>query len=340
MTGTGVNRRIFSSTAAALLAALAVAPLRAQPRLEKTRLTIAVAAKSAFHMLPLIIAEQLGYFREQGLDLEIGDFAATAADVRSGPYQQVINLQSRGQRFQSFVLLGRTPGLAMGISHKTLPYYRSLATLVGKKIGISATGSTSHLLASSVLIRSGLNPTDVNFAPIGSSAGALAALRSGQIDAICNAEPVITTLEQKGEVRIVADTRSLKGTVEVFGGPMPATCLFAASEFLEKNPNTVQALTSAVVHALKWLQTAGPSDIIKTVPEAYLLGDRALYLAAFDRVRESISPDGLMPVEGPATVLKALTTFDSSVKADRIELIRSYSNEYAKKVKDPFQLRH
>jgi NitT/TauT family transport system substrate-binding protein len=168
----------------------------------------------------------------------------------------------------------------------------------------------------------------------------LAALRSGQIDAICNAEPVITTLEQKGEVRIVADTRSLKGTVEVFGGPMPATCLFAASEFLEKNPNTVQALTSAVVHALKWLQTAGPSDIIKTVPEAYLLGDRALYLAAFDRVRESISPDGLMPVEGPATVLKALTTFDSSVKADRIELIRSYSNEYAKKVKDPFQLRH
>jgi NitT/TauT family transport system substrate-binding protein len=340
MAGTGVNRRIFSSAATALLAAVAAPPLRAQLRLEKTRLTIAVTSKSAFQVLPLILAEQLGYFREQGLELEIGDFAATAADVRSGPYQQVISLQSRGQRFQSFVLLGRTPGVAMGVSHKTLPHYRSLATLVGKKIGISATGSLSHLLASSVLIRSGLNPADVNFAPIGSGSAALAALRSGQIDVICHGEPVMTTLEQKGEVRIVADTRSLKGTLEVFGGPMPASCLFAASELVEKNPNAVQALTSAVLRALKWLQTAGPSDIIKIVPEAYLLGDRALYLAAFDRVRESISPDGLMPDGGPATVLKALAAFDSSVKTDRIELIRSYSNEFAKKVKDPFQLRH
>jgi NitT/TauT family transport system substrate-binding protein len=149
----------------------------------------------------------------------------------------------------------------------------------------------------------------------------------------------MTTLEQRGEVRIVADTRSLKGTVDLFGGPMPATCLYAATEFLEKNPVTVQALTSAAVHGLKWLQTAGPSDLMKTVPEVYLLGDRALYLAAFDRVRESISPDGLMPVDGPATVLKALAAFDSSIRSERTELIRTYSNEFAKKVKDPFQVR-
>jgi NitT/TauT family transport system substrate-binding protein len=99
----------------------------------------------------------------------------------------------------------------------------------------------------------------------------------------------------------------------------------------------VQALTNAMVHSLKWLQTAGPSDIIKTVPEAYLLGDRALYLAAFNKVREAISPDGMISDEGPRTALKALASFDPSIKAEKIELSKTYSNEFAKKAKERFK---
>ena len=97
-------------------------------------------------------------------------------------------------------------------------------------------------------------------------------MRSGQIDAISNTDPVMTMLEQKGDVKIVSDTRTLKGTRDVFGGPMPAACLYAPVDFIQKNPNTCQALANAIVHGLKWLQTAGPSDIIRTVPETYLLG--------------------------------------------------------------------
>jgi NitT/TauT family transport system substrate-binding protein len=152
-----------------------------------------------------------------------------------------------------------------------------------------------------------------------------------------NVDPVMTMLEQKGEIRIIADTRTLKGTVEVFGGAMPAGCLYAPLEFLQKNPNTAQALTNAIVHSLKWLQTAGPSDIIKTVPEAYLLGDRALYLAAFNKVREAISPDGLIPDEGPRTAVRALASFDASIKADKIELAKTYTNEFTKKAKERFK---
>lgn len=333
---TGCSRRVFSLATASLATSAVVPALRAQTRPEKTRVTMAVAANAAFHSLPLTIAEQLGYFRSQGLELEIADLAAGAADVVSGSYDQVLGLHARGQHFQSFVLQCRSPAIAMGISPKTLPSYRSLANLVGRKIGISAPGSVSHLVAGSVLIRSGLKPSDVGFVAVGSGTGALTALRTGQIDAICHAEPIMTTLEQKGEVRIVADTRTLKGTLEMFGGPMPDTCLYATAEFIQKNPNTVQALTNAIVHALKWLQTAGPGDIIKTVPQGYQLGDSALYLAAFNKMREVISPDGLMPEEGPRTALKALASFDASIKADKIDLSRTYSNEFVKKVKDPF----
>ena len=152
-----------------------------------------------------------------------------------------------------------------------------------------------------------------------------------------NTDPVMTMLEQKGEVKIISDTRTLKGTLDVFGGPMPAACLYAPVEFIQKNPNTCQALTNAIVHGLKWLQTAGPGDIIKTVPESYLLGDRALYLASFNKVRESISLDGIIPEEGARTALRALASFDPSIKADRIDLAKTYTNEFERRAKERFK---
>ena len=337
------NRRTFGAVTAGSMAAFGLPSLWAQTKLEKTKVSIAVGGKAAFYYLPLTIAEQLGYFKAEGLEVEISDFAGGSralqavvggsADVVSGAYEHTINLQSKGQKFQAFVLQGRAPAISMGISPKTMPSYKTVADLKGKKIGISAPGSSTNMVANLILSRAGLKASDVSFIGVGTAAGALSAFRSGQIDAMCNVDPVMTMLEQKNEVRIIADTRTLKGTIDVFGGTMPAGCLYAPVEFIEKNPNTVQALTNAMVHSLKWLQTAGPSDIIKTVPESYLLGDRALYLASFNKVREAISPDGLIPDEGPRTALKALTSFDPSIKAEKIELSRTYTNVFAKKSK-------
>ncbi len=346
MANRGLKRRTFSSALALLASAAAVPALRAQPRLEKTRIAINVGAKGDFCNLPLTIAEQLGYFKAEGLEVEIAEFPAAsrmaqataggAADLFSGSYEHTIRLQSKGQKFQSIVLQGRAPAIALGIAVKALPRYRSIVDLRGKKIGISAPGSVGHMVANLILSRAGLKAGDVSFVGFGTVAGTLTALRSGQIDAVCNADPVMTMLEQRGELRIVADTRTLKGTLEVFGGAMPGACLYGAVDFVKNNPNTVQALTNAMVHSLKWLQTAGPGDIIKTVPETYLMGDRALYLAAFNKVRESISPDGMIPDDGPRTALRALAGFDPSIRADKIELSRTYSNEFAKKAKIRF----
>ena len=337
------NRRTLGVVTAGSLVGFALPSLWAQSKLEKSKVSIAVGGKAAFYYLPLTIAEQLGYFKAEGLEVEISDFAGGSralqavvggsADVVSGAYEHTINLQSKGQKFQAFVLQGRAPAISMGISMKTMPNYKTLADLKGKKIGISAPGSSTNMVANLILSRAGLKAADVSFIGVGTAAGALTAFRAGQIDAMCNVDPVMTMLEQKNEVRIIADTRTLKGTLDVFGGAMPAGCLYAPVEFVEKNPNTVQALTNAMVRSLKWLQTAGPSDIIKTVPESYLLGDRALYLASFNKVREAISPDGIIPEEGPRTALKALSSFDPSVKPEKIELGKTYTNEFAKKSK-------
>jgi NitT/TauT family transport system substrate-binding protein len=342
-----LSRRTFASAAALVAASIAAPALRAQGKLEKTKVALAVGGKAAFYYLPLTISEQLGYFKAEGLDLEISDFAGGSkalqaliggsADVVSGAFEHTINMQTKNQRIESFVLQGRAPQIAIGVSTRTMPRYRTVADLRGKKIGVSAPGSSTNMIASLVLSRAGVKANEVSWVGVGTSAAALTALRSGQIDAMSNTDPVMTMLEQKGDVKIISDTRTLKGTQEVFGGPMPAACLYAHSEFVQRNPNTCQALANAIVHGLKWLQTAGPSDIIKTVPESYLLGDRALYLASFNKVREAISLDGIMPDEGARTALRALASFEPSVRPEKIDLSKTYTNEFARRAKERFK---
>ena len=335
-------RRTVLKTLLAAPAAIALPRLAfAQGKPEKSKLTIAVGGKNLFYYLPLTIAEQLGYFKDEGLQVEIPDFAGGAkalqalvggsADVVSGAYEHTINMQAKNQPIMSVVLQGRAPQIVMAVSTKTMPGYKSIADLKGKKIGVTAPGSSTAMMASYVLAKAGLKASDVSFIGVGASSGAIAAVKSGQVDAIANLDPVITMLQRDNLIKVVADTRTLKDTQAVYGGPMPAACLYTPVKFVQDNPGTTQALANAMVRALRWLQKAGPSDIVKTVPDSYLLGDRALYLAAWERVREAISPDGLMPEAGPATARRMLQTFEDSLKDKPIDLGKTYTNNFARK---------
>jgi NitT/TauT family transport system substrate-binding protein len=237
------------------------------------------------------------------------------------------------------VLHGRAPQIALGVSTKALPNFNQLTDLRGKRIGISALGSSTHMVAQLVLAHAGVAASAVNYVGVASGTSALAAVRSREVDAICSVDPVMTMLEQKGEVRVVADSRTLKGTLDVFGGPMPGACLSATADFVKANPNTVQALTNGIVRALKWLQTAGPGDLLKAVPESYLLGDRALYLASFNKIREAIALDGVLAEEGSRTALRTLARFEPGLVApQKIALVRTYTNDFARKAKTKFSV--
>lgn len=309
-------------------------------KIEKAQLTIAVGGKNLFYYLPLTIAERLGYFKDAGLTVQIPDFAGGSkalqalaggsADIVSGAYEHTILMQAKGQFIESFVLQGRAPQIVLAVSNKTLPNYKSLADLKGRKIGVTAPGSSTAIMASFVLAKAGLKPGDVSFIGVGGGAGAITAVRTGQVDAIANLDPVISALEREHLIRVVVDTRTLKDTQSVYGGPMPAGCLYAYDKFVQENPNTVQAVTNAMVRALRWLQRATPSDLVKTVPPEYLLGDQPLYLAAWSHVKEALSPDGLMPADGPATALKVMQSFEPEVKGKTIDLTKTWTNTFAR----------
>jgi len=336
-----MQRRRLIRAALAGTAAFALPAIGRAQAIEKPKLTIAVGGKNLLYYLPLTVAEVRGYLKDEGLDVTIADFAGGSralqaliggsADIVSGAFEHTINMQVKGQRLRAFVLQGRAPQIVLGINPKTMPNFKTVADLKGKKLGVTAPGSSTNVLANFVLAKVGLKPGDVSIIGVGTGSGAVAAMRSGQIDAISNLDPVITLLTRSGDLKIVSDTRVVAEADRVFGGPMPAACLYTQQTFLDKNPNTAQALANAIVRADKWIQGAGPGEIIKAVPESYLLGDRAVYIDAFLAAKGALSPDGMFPEAGPETARRALASVDAEIANAKIDLAAIYTNDYVKR---------
>lgn len=351
MTSSVLNRRAFGAVSA-LSAAAVFAPAVVRSQGESIpalgRVTVAVGGQGLLYYLPLALADSLGFFRAQGLEVVTRDFPAGAralqavhdgaADVFSGAFEHTLRAQARALPLRSLVLMGRAPQLALGVSTRVSPGGKGFGDLAGRRIGVSSIGSSTHLAASLMLLRAGLASPDVTFVGVGSAGNAMNAFRSGQVHALCHADPVMTRLEQTADMRIVGDLRSLKAAQEVFGGAMPGSSLCAPQAFVQKQSAQAQALVDGIVHALKWLQTAAPADLVKTVPSAYLIGDRSAYLAAFSRVRETYSTNGQMPDDGPATAHRVLSRVLPGFADTKLDLARTYTNDLVRKARQKYNV--
>src|SRR5260370_34463220 len=207
----------------------ATAPAQA---VEKKQVMLAVGGKRALYYLPLTICERLGYFKEQGLDVTINDFRGGAqslqalvggsVDVVTGAYEHTIRMQAKGQDIRAVIELGRFPGIVVGVRKDKAAGYKSAADLKGMKIGVSAPGSSTNFFVMYLMSKAGLKPTDASYIGGGVGPSAVAAIKKGDIDALANLDPMITKLEQDGDITAVADTRSEEGTRAIFGGSNPA----------------------------------------------------------------------------------------------------------------------
>ncbi|WZB76950.1 ABC transporter substrate-binding protein [Achromobacter insuavis] len=338
------RRDLLKMAGAAGVMGMAPAIVRAQ-KLEKTKVQIAVGGKPLIYYLPLSIAEARGYFKDEGLDVSIADFAGGSkalqavvggsADVVSGAFEHTLAMQSKGQAYRAFVLQGRAPMIGVGVSKKNLPNYKACRPQ-GQEDRRDRAGPSTNMVVSFFLAKHGLKASDVSIIGVGAGAGAVTALRSGQIDAISNTDPVVSMLEMPGDIQIIVDTRTLKDTQDIFGGNMPAGCLYAPQAFVDANPNTVQALTNAMVRADKWIQKAGPDEIAKVVPETYLLGDPAVYKAAIGKSLEGLSPDGMIPEDGAATALKALAAYQADFDGAKIDPSKVWTNDFARRANEKY----
>ncbi len=323
----------------ALALALSIAGAAHGQTLEKPQLTLGVGGKTALYYLPLTICERLGYFKEQGLDIAINDFRGGAqslqalvggsVDVVTGAYEHTIRMQAKGQDIRAVIELGRFPGIVVGVRKDKA--YTTAADLKGMKIGVSAPGSSTNFFVMYMMSKAGLKPADASYIGVGIGPSAVAAIKKGDIDALANLDPMITKLEQDGDIKIVADSRTEEGTRAIFGGSNPAAVLYLKQDFIDRNPRTTQALVNAFYKTLKWLEQATPEQIAATVPEDYFLGDKALYVAAVKANKPVYSRTGIIPAAGMQSAADMLLAFDDELKNAKVDLAKTFDDRFVRK---------
>jgi NitT/TauT family transport system substrate-binding protein len=338
--------RRFTAFAAAIAACLAFAApqLHAQAP-EKAKLVVAVGGKTLFYYLPLTIAVQNGYFKAEGLDVELQDFPGGAralqallggsADITSGAYEHTITQQAKGQNIEAIFLQGKYAAIELVMSKAKADKYKSPADLKGMKIGVTAPGSSTNMFVNILLARSGLKPDDVSIIGAGAAAGAVAIMQRGELDALANLDPVVAQLESQGFVSVV-DTRTAKGMQEVYGGAYAAGSIYVPVEFPKKYPNTTQAFVNAMMRALRFIQHSTPDQIVAAVPTDYY-ADKALYKAALEKNLESFQHDGAVGIEAARNVYRDLKTFDPQVQTATVDLNKTFDSSFVLKAAQKFK---
>jgi len=341
-----MKRFLQALLALALGAMFAASSLAQAP--EKKSITIAVGGKTLFYYLPLSVAERKGYFKDEGLEVEIPDFPGGAkalqalvggsADLVSGAYEHTINMAAKHQPIEAVVLQLKYNAIELLMANDRAAKYRDGRDLKGLKIGVTAPGSSTNMFVDLLLVKAGLKPSDVSIVGVGAGAGAVAAMEKGEIDALANLDPVITQLEATGKFKSVVDTRTEKGMEEVYGKEYMAAVIYTTDEFVKKYPNTVQAVVNAMVRADKWIAKASPQEIVDLMPDAYKAGNPALYKQGLEKNLAGYSKDGLMSLAAARNVYKVLDQFEPSVmKAGKMDLNATFDNRFVKKADAKFK---
>src|SRR6201746_658568 len=194
----------------------------------QTKITIAVGGGACLCYLPTVLAKQLGEFDKAGLAVELVDLKGGSdalkavlggsADVVSGYFDHCVNLAAKKQDLVSVVVYDRYPGLVLVVSPSHTSEIKSIKDLAGKKIGVSAPGSSTDFFLKYLLKRNGVDPASASVIGVGLGATAVAAMEQGQIDAAVMLDPSVTVLQgSHPDLRILADTRTQKDTIDIFG---------------------------------------------------------------------------------------------------------------------------
>ena len=301
---------------------------------------IAIGGQNQLIYLPTTLADQLGFYRDEGLDVELQDMAGGSkaleallggsADVVSGFYDHTIQMAADGREMTSFVTMLRYPGLVLVTSPSEAAHVVRPADLKGKIAGVTTAGSSSQMLLTYILERGGVAPDAVSVTAIGTAATAIAAVERGKVAAGMMADPAFTMMRRRNPgVRVLADLRTGEGVKSAMGADSyPASVLYSKGDWIRAHRDEAAKLARAIRRTLEWMRTHPSEEIAAKVPPAFTGEDRALYVEALRNSLPMFSPDGVMPAGGPEIVQKLLAGAIEKVRSAKIDLSKTYTNEF------------
>jgi NitT/TauT family transport system substrate-binding protein len=107
---------------------------------------------------------------------------------------------------------------------------------------------------------------------------------------------------------------------------------------VEKNPKVFQSLVAALMRSLKWLRTAGPSDLLQHLVDNPVIPDRLVYLNAVENLRESFSRDGWLSAEAQQVSIRMLEVLDPAYSSRSVAWQSTVNNDFVKIAKQRFRM--
>jgi len=306
------------------------------------KVTIIVGGYEKQIYLPAKLTEALGYFKAEGVDVELlneasgvdaeNEMLAGAVQGVVGFYDHCVDLQTKGKYVQSVVQFSQAPGEVELVSTKH-PQIKSMADLRGKSLGVTGLGSSTNFLSQYLMVKSGVPLGEFSTIPVGAGTTFIAAMTQDKIQAGMTTEPTISRMLKTGEAQILVDMRTVEKTKAALGGTYPAASLYMSTDWVEKNKPTVQKLANAFVKTLKFINTHTAAEIADKMPKDFYAGDKDSYVKALADGKAMFTPDGVMPAGGPETVLSVLAAFSKNVKGKTVDLSKTYTTEFVKNAK-------
>ncbi|MFE9450118.1 ABC transporter substrate-binding protein [Streptomyces sp. NPDC006739] len=290
--------------------------------------------------LPAMLTERLGYFKEQGLDVQLlSQPAGVQAESRLvsgqiqgvvGFYDHTLDLQVKGRAVESVVQFSQAPGEVEVVSKKEAGTVTSPKDFKGKRLGVTALGSSTDFLTKYLAVKNGVKVGEFTPVAVGAGTAFISALRKGTIDAGMTTDPTATTITNKDEGEVLIDMRTSEGTEEALGGAYPSSSLYMQTRWVNSHQEIVQKLANAFVKTLKWMAAHGPLEMADMMPAGYSQGHEISYAAAIESALPMFTSDGVMPAGGPETVERVLRAFNPAIENAHVDLGKTYTTKFVK----------
>jgi NitT/TauT family transport system substrate-binding protein len=285
----------------------------------KEKVRIAVGSKPGnIVYLHIDLARALGYFEQEGLDAsfryyEAGTAAAEALvgkeyDFSANSIDHAINLRGSGKQLQMVTSFFDLPCVTLVVRKDLRPQIRSERDLKGRRIGVTAAGAGTHVLAASILHHAGYSLRDVEIVPVGSGDSFIAAMTQKRIDVGMATDPTTTRLLLSGDASILIDMTTPDETSLIFNGPYQFTGLLTRPDVIRDRPAVVQAVVNAMVNTARYIRGHSAAEIAARLPPA-IVGDRYIYVKSLEHSRPSFARDGMITPAAVGNNIQSQITF-------------------------------
>ncbi len=265
--------------------------------------------------LPYQLAQDLGFYKKYGVNVELsteqnGGVGAEDAmvsgqvDMAGAWYVHTIDFQLKGKATVDVVQLSGAPGERIMCAKGS--NVQSPADWAGKAVGVTDLGSGTDDLTLYLAARYHLTTQQFTRVGVGAGQTLIAGLQNGKIVCGMTTQPTVNAIEKMGVGYSAIDLATTAGTQQWLGGTWPTASVIARTDWVNSHRDAVQRVVDALVATMHWINTHTAADIANNLPADFVsnsLSTKDEYISALAQDKGQFLPDGMMPANGPDTVL-------------------------------------